>query len=203
MEYTGQKKRPRVVTVARWHREDWRQKNPQLLLKTLVLVLQKNPEVVCQVVGRMEEEIKAHFLKMAGNHRNRLILSGRIPNPDLAPILQSAQISLCSSNHESFHIASAEALCCGCSVVAPDLPELPSLHWFAGESCGQLAEKSPERLAQAVTNELRLWRDHQRDAGRIAKLWGARLHADRVAARILHLMIPVHALPPVSKALRP
>lgn len=203
MQYNGQRKRPLVVSVARWHREDWRQKNPRLLMQTLALVLQENPEVTGQVVGRMEEEIKTEFLRTVGPHRNRLILSGRIPNPDLVPLLQSAQISLCTSNHESFHIASAEALCCGCSVVAPDLPELPSLRWFTGESCGQLAEKSPERLAQGVTEELRLWRNHQRDASHIGSLWGGRLHADRVAERILHLLSSSSPSPLLFPSQRP
>jgi glycosyltransferase involved in cell wall biosynthesis len=185
MRYTGQAKQPRVVCVGRWQPEDWRQKNPRLLLQTLVYLLPKVPHLECVVVGSMEENLRRQFLETTAVFSGRVRLPGRMPNHEIAPLFQTSQVALCTSNHESFHIASAEALCCGCSLVAPDLPELPSLKWFVGESSGRLASRTPEALAQAVQEELCSWRQGQKEPDKIAERWGRRLHADRVADQIL------------------
>jgi len=185
MTYSGQTKGIRVLTVGRWLPEDWNQKNPSLLKKVMASLLAANPNLECIVVGRMQEHWKEEFMRNVGSGKSRLRLLGAIPNWDLPAILQSSQVSLCTSNHESFHIASAEALCCGCSVVAPDLPELPSLRWFTGENSGRLAPPNAMSLTQAVLKELDAWRVKTRSPEAISELWGRRLHADRVAAQIL------------------
>lgn len=187
MSYSGEAKSPRVIAVGRWLPEDWRQKNPALLLEVITRLLAARSDLECVVVGRMQEALRAKFLEAAGENCSRLRLLGHVPNRDLSAWLKSSQVALCTSTHESFHIASAEALCCGCSVVAPDFGELPSLQWFAGESCGQLGAPSAHAIAQAVLDELILWQNHRRNAKRIADIWGSRLHADQVARLILQI----------------
>lgn len=66
--------------------------------------------------------------------------------------------------------------------------ELPSLQWFVGKNSGRLASRTPEAMAQAVIEELRLWNHRPRQPQTIASTWGAKLHSDRVAARILALL---------------
>ena len=188
MTYSGEAKRPRIVSVGRWLPEDWRQKNPALLLEVMTRLLAARSDLECVVVGRMQEALKAKFLEAAGENRLRLRLLGHVPNQDLPTWLQGSRVTLCTSTHESFHIASAEALCCGCSVVAPALPELPSFAWFTSEASGCLAPSNPEALTRAVSNELSLWQDHGRDPSKISRLWGSRLHADRVAEKILEML---------------
>jgi glycosyltransferase involved in cell wall biosynthesis len=185
MNYASQAKSPRIVAVGRWLPEDWRQKNPFLLMEVMACLLAARSDLECVVVGRMQEEWKAEFLKKVGVHRRRLRLLGQVPNQDLSALLQTTQVALCTSTHESFHIASAEALCCGCSIVAPGLPELPSLRWFTGENSGRLAFPNAMSLAQAVLKELDAWRVKTRSPEAISELWGRRLHADRVAAQII------------------
>lgn len=203
MRYSGQIKQPRIVSVGRWQPADWRQKNPGLLIQTIVHLLRKAPETECVVVGSMEEILRLQFLKATAAFRGRVRLPGRMPNHEIAPLLQTSQVALCTSNHESFHIASAEALCCGCSVVAPDLPELPSLKWFVGESSGRLASRTPENLAQAVLDELSLWAHQKRNPKTISSEWGARLHADRVAALILDFFRELPSTSPGSGLAKP
>lgn len=188
MRYSGQAKQPRVVCVGRWQPDDWRQKNPRLLLQAAQRVLDQAPQAELFVVGAMEEQLRHEFSALADQTMGRLRVTGRLPNPDIADLFQTSQVGLCSSNHESFHIASAEALCCGCSVVGPDLPELPSLKWFVGENSGRLAARTPEALAQAVVEELRAWGSRGRQPQSIASTWGERLLAHRVAERILDLL---------------
>lgn len=188
MNYAGQTKEPRIVCIGRWHPEDWRQKNPRLLMETATRVLSRNPKAELVVVGAMEPGLEREFSALAGKCQGRLRIAGRIPNKEIAGLLQTAQISFCCSNHESFHIASAEALCCGCSVVAPDLPELPSLKWFVGENSGRLALRNPDALADALHEEMRVWSHGGRKPYSIATTWSERLHADRVATLILDLL---------------
>lgn len=188
MNYSGQPKSSQVVAVGRWLPLDWRQKNPGLLMEVMGRVLLARPNVACVVVGAMEKSLQDKFQERVGEFRGRLRLLGRIPNRDLAGILQGSQVSLCSSNHESFHIASAEALCCGCSVVAPDLPELPSFPWFVSAESGRLAARNPESMARAVVAELDLWAEHGRNPFQISTYWKQPLHAARVAQNILTLL---------------
>ena len=188
MNYAGQPKQLRVVSVGRWQPEDWRQKNPRLLLETATRVLRRNPKAELVVVGSMDPTLEREFSALAVKAQGRLRVAGRLSNQEIADLLQTAQISFCSSNHESFHIASAEALCCGCSVVAPDLPELPSLKWFVGENSGRLASRDPAALAVALHEEMQVWSRGGRKPHSIASTWGERLHADRVATLILDLL---------------
>lgn len=185
MRYDGQTKESRVVSVGRWQPGDWRQKNPRLLLETAGRVLRRLPQSEFVVVGSMEKQLHRQFSDLANRAAGRLRLAGRLPNLEIAKLFQGSRVAFCSSNHESFHIASAEALCCGCSLVAPDLPELPSQKWFIGEASGRLAARDPDSLSNAVLEELDFWRRGERDPWQIARLWGNRLHADRVAALIL------------------
>lgn len=188
MRYAGQLKQPRIVTIGRWFPEDWRQKDPFLLMEILSVLLKKCPDLECVVLGRMPEDLRRRFLDKVGAAASRLSLLGARPNPQLVEILQGAQVSLCSSSHESFHIASGEALCCGCSVVAPNLPELPSLQWMTAHGSGALAPRKAGMLAAVVLDELELWKTGGRDAKKISKFWSNLLHADRVAAGILHAL---------------
>jgi len=73
-------------------------------------------------------------------------------------------------------------------VVAPDLPELPSLKWFVGENSGRLASRDPAALAVALHEEMQVWSRGGRKPHSIASTWGERLHADRVATLILDLL---------------
>jgi len=189
MNYSGQAKRPNVVVVGRWTRDAWRQKNPFLLLEAVRCFLKRLPQAKCIIIGPMEGGLREQMEVQAGSFPGRLVLTGRLSSREVATFFQEAQVSLCTSNHESFHIASAEALCCGCSVVAPDLPELPSLKWFVGEGAGRLVEKQAEAVAQGVLDELQLWQDGCRDPQATSHLWCDRLHADRVALRILQVLV--------------
>jgi glycosyltransferase involved in cell wall biosynthesis len=204
MSYSGEAKSPQVVAVGRWLPEDWRQKNPALLLEVITRLLAARPDLECVVVGRMQEALKEKFLGAAGENRSRLRILGHVPNRDLSAWLKSSQVALCTSTHESFHIASAEALCCGCSLVAPDLSELPSFSWFTSEASGSLAPSNPGTLTRAVSNELSLWQNHGRDPVKISSLWGSRLHTDRVAEKTLKMLhrTAVSGEPKVSGAIK-
>ena len=103
---------------------------------------------------------------------------------EMVEVYATSQISYCSSAYESFHIASGEALCCGCSLVASRSASLAAFQWFADDGVATLAatDDAGEHV-QALEEELEFWRCGQRTPERISRVWCDRLHAERVAAR--------------------
>jgi len=185
MEYSGQIKRPEVTVVGRWKPEDWVQKNPWLLAETMRQVFSQNPDCGFTVLGAFGTPVSSLMGRVLGPSAQKVKWLGRRPNREIATAYQASQISFCPSSFESFHIASAEALCCGCSIVGSDLPELPGLAWFAQEPHGRLAAHSPGPLAEAILSELADWQRGQRCPAQISSIWKERLHARQVAHQIL------------------
>jgi glycosyltransferase involved in cell wall biosynthesis len=183
--YDGQGKKKRVICVARWLESDWAQKNPAMLLGSLSLFLYRRSDYEAVVVGRGANELsRTKFYPPALNHFPITFIDA-IPNTELTTLYQESQISFCSSYHESFHLASFEAACCGCSIVALDSPDLPALQWLA-ESDGTLAkEETPESFTQALLAEASKWDRGSRSAEEISRKWTSELHADKSAARVL------------------
>ena len=121
-----------------------------------------------------------------GELYTKITLLGRKTSEEIASVLNESHISLCTSMSESFHIASAEALCCGCSVVSYKSPYLPSFDYFVSEDSGILAnDGSISSLAGALVDEMHLWNDGMRDPQLISDLWTRHLHAENVAKSIL------------------
>lgn len=195
MRYQGEAKKPVVVAIGRWLPEDWPQKDPEMLWKILARVLAESPHAEARILGRMDSALQSRFVSLGNRHPGRVQVMGYQPNNTLAPLLAASQVLLCSSLYESFHIASAEALCCGCSVVGPATPELPSLHWFVRENSGTLAARTPDALGGATLHELAQWRAGHRHAQTISSRWSTRLHAAKVARRILDLLAGASGVP--------
>ena len=92
------------------------------------------------------------------------------------------------SAFESFGIAAAESLCCGCSVVAAKSVSMVSFEWFVSEGSGRLASgDSPEHHVDSLLDELTAWDSGTRDPESISDIWCSRLHADKVAEQVVRL----------------
>ncbi len=182
--YSGEKKK-RVICVARWLKSDWAQKDPRLLLATLSLFLSNRTDYEAIVVGRGASELRRPRFYPTALDNLPILFIDAIPNAELTKLYQESQISLCSSYHESFHLASFEAACCGCSIVALNSPDLPALQWLA-ESDGTLAqEETPESFSRALLEEASKWDRGVRSPEEISRRWSSELHADKSAARVL------------------
>lgn len=188
MRYAGQQKRKQVICVARWLPQDWPEKGPKLLLASLDAFLEKRPDCEAVVIGRGASALRsAPFFPNNLFNRNLQLLD-YLPNKEIAPFLAESRISLCSSFHESYHIASFEAACCGCSVVALRSPDLPALQFLADRN-GTLAHKeTPEAFSDALVNESSKWDEGLRRPELISQQWQAEAHADKVAARAIELL---------------
>jgi glycosyltransferase involved in cell wall biosynthesis len=171
----------RIVAVGRW---DAHQKNLPLLLQTLAAFLADYPDWDAVVIGGLPEDIEGLRGSLPTDVRKRITFTGRRPHTELAAHLYQSRILLVTSRHESFHIAAAEALCCGCSVVGP--AAIASLVYFAGSDSGTVA---PRRglafLKEALGAEARAWEEGRRDPEKIAAVWRGRVGAKAVAEQLL------------------
>lgn len=172
-----------VVAVGRW--EDERQKRSSLLAAVVERVCHDDAGVRWFIAGRAGSILEHWHAALPGQLRERIELAGRVAPVELARTMGSAMVLYCPSAYESFHIASGEALCSGCSIAGPDLPTMGSFRWFCGEGDGSLAtDDSVAGHAAAVGAELAAWTDGRRQPLCIAERWMPRLHAPAIAGKI-------------------
>lgn len=148
-------KQPILISVGRWQalQKDW-----VLLQASLRIFLDRHPEFRAVVFGPGVSSSSPH---------PRISLPGPVPPKEIAHQLQLAQILFFSSRYESFLLAGAEALCCGCSVVGPR--EVASAEYFASFFGGlPPAPRKPRELADALDREAQDWRASKRDPQAIA-----------------------------------
>lgn len=176
-------KQHRLVAVGRW---DSYAKDAPLLVRTLKGVLACEPDYSASIIGSGQEIVMKLVSQLPESIRSRVQILGRIANRELVPHYQAAQIICVSSRNESFHIAAAEALCCGCSVAGP--AALPSMHYFAGASSGSLAiERRAPDLADAILCEIDAWKKRDRDPVRISAHWRGQLLAAKHVETLLQI----------------
>lgn len=175
-----------VLAVGRWEQDDSAQKDPDLMLAVLKSFLSSHPEWSAEIIGRGGTALVSRCVNWSPQIRDRLVLTEAVDRDALAVRYASSKILLCASRFESFHISSAEAVCCGCSLVVADHPLLASTAWFTTEDTGTLvANRSVESLVTGLTREAEAWHSGQRNPHRISERWSTLLHAHHVATHIL------------------
>ena len=177
-----------VVCVGRW--QDHLQKRPLLMQSVLEHLLEDDQEVLIQIVGETTRELAEWHQSLRDDYRRRVHLRGRLDRAQLADVFCSSQIFYSPSAYESFGIAAAEALCCGCSVVGKDSVSMASFEWFISEQSGRLAATDDiQGHLNALTDELTSWKKGERNPDTLSEIWVSRLHADRVAQQILNFKL--------------
>lgn len=192
MVWNGEAKAKRVLCVGRWHKEDHHQKDPHTLLQVLAAFLRERPDWSAEVIGRGASQLSASAKNTSmADLGQRLCYTETLDRPTLRKHYAMSSILLCPSRFESFHISSAEALCCGCSVVVADHPLLASTGWFTTRDSGTLAKsRRPMDLLAALLTEARLWDSGLRSGLTISSAWSADLHASSVAQSLLAITFP-------------
>ena len=166
-------KEPVIIAVGRWLSE---QKDGALLMRVLRRTLAANPLWRAVVIGAGGDRLAQETVGWTTDCRNRFSAVGGLSRDAVLREMQRARILLATSRYESFHIAAAEALCCGATVVAP--PGLPSFSYFASEGSGVIADsRGVPALSAALTDEIRKWEEGSRSADVISRVWGRRLTA--------------------------
>ncbi|MDA7517831.1 glycosyltransferase [Akkermansiaceae bacterium] len=187
-----------VIAVGRW--DDEKVKGTDLLMKVVERLEELDPKIRFEIYGEATGKMERWHAALSESGRAMITLKGIVPNTEVMRALQRARVSLCTSLHESYHAVSAEALCCGCSVVGPDIAEIPSMKWFTEEGSGTLAPRTRDGLAEAIVHEMAEWDRGNRDAQTISEQWSKRLHAPEVARLILDLAANSHRTPEKREA---
>jgi glycosyltransferase involved in cell wall biosynthesis len=193
MRYGGEHKLKRIICIARWLPQDWPEKGPRLLLESVAAFLKVRPDYEAMVIGRGATALRnAVFYPQRLNHM-RLTLIDHLPNTELTPLLAESRISLCSSFHESYHIASFEAACCGCSVVALQSPDLPALQSVVQINGTFARTETPEAFTDALFEEARAWDQNARNPFEIYTRFKQDVHVDVVGRSCIDLLNLRHA----------
>ncbi len=187
--YSGQPKQNRVLCVGRWLPSDHHQKDPETLIRVALAFLKAHGDWTFEIIGRGAEALAQGIQGKPESLRNRLILTEQLDRKALCDHYLISRILFCPSRFESFHISSAEALCCGCSVVVADHPLLASTAWFTTRDSGTLAKsRTVASLTEALFTEAAAWQEGRRDAMPISTGWCHTLHANQVASGIITAM---------------
>ena len=174
--YQGGAKEMRIICTGNWREPV---KRVHLLMRTLELLLTQNAEVKIDICGMVTPELKAWHAALHHNHR--VLLHGMCNHDQLAELNNRASISLCTSESEGSHGASAEALCCGCSIVCPPRPLLRVVQWYTQHDSGTIAnDDTAEALCAALQEEADLWLTGKRNAAEIATTWHQRFNPHRL-----------------------
>lgn len=188
IDYTfgGLAKKRQIVCVGRWQVAV--QKRPSLMCEVTREILDGYQHVSFHIVGASTPKMEEWHRSLVPEMRVRVKLLGHLDRAQLLNLLCESMIFYSPSAFESFGIAAAEALCCGCSVVAGRSPSMGSFEWFVADESGRLAnDDTPLGHVAALREEMKSWDAGVRDAPKISRIWGERLHADKVAAQVLEL----------------
>lgn len=172
-----------VIAVGRW--DDEKVKGTKLLMEVAQEATQADKDLKIEIYGKTNQMIDEWHTGLSNDLKSRILIKGIVPNTQITEGLQRARISICTSLREGYHTVSAEAHCCGCSVIGPDVPEIPSMKWFAKEPFGRMAKRDAKSMAKAIIEELDSWDKQRRDPVEISKYWTETLHAPNIARKIL------------------
>jgi glycosyltransferase involved in cell wall biosynthesis len=181
IRYTGAAKENRIITVGRWASA---QKDFPLLRRVLKSFLQSHPDWTATVVGSGVPAEQRPSREGAEEWEQRMTYHENLTHEELVVEYNRSKIYLMGSRYESFCIAAAEALCCGCSVVGSC--EIPSSYYFAELESGQLAApRTRESFLETLDREVECWVGGKRNPQAIASSWNARAGSRAVARATL------------------
>ena len=176
----GESKHNQVIAIGRW---DDAVKGWPLLKSIAERFLKIAPEWSLVVAGPGAE---AHGKNLEARFPGRFTMLGRLEHEQLNAQLRSSKIYLLTSHSETFNIAGAEALCCGCSIVGPS--QIPSSAYFAGNESGTVSYlRNEEHMTDALMAEVDEWKNKRRDPSLISSRWIRELGFESVAKRYLQI----------------
>jgi glycosyltransferase involved in cell wall biosynthesis len=187
--YDGQRKENLVVSVARWEKNDDTQKNPHALLDALDVFLESHTDWRACIIGTGASSLAARVGRLHLKSLTRCEFIDFIKPDKLVPLFCKAKIGFWSSRSEGQIGAGAQALCCGCSVVAGNSGTLSCFHHYVSRESGRLALGMQAMcLAEALALEADAWLRLERDPQRISRIWCEEFHEKAVAKRGLQLL---------------
>ena len=185
--YAGEAKNPSVLFVGRW--DDRYQKNTELLIEALKESIRRNVQAHFYIAGRGFAPLLAALNAGYPDTREKITYYDFMSHEELLGLMRHCQVVGGTSRYESFHLVSAEGLCCGCSIVGPSRASTPSFPYFISHNSGTLARTyTATGFVDAIEEEIRLWKCGKRSAEAISAHWTGQLHVGHVLSTILSHM---------------
>jgi glycosyltransferase involved in cell wall biosynthesis len=173
-----------IVAIGRW--QDEGAKNTGVLVRVLADFLRRRPDYRSVILGPGADRVTRRARSLAPSIQARMDIRGSVERPDVARVLSAARICLVPSRMESFHIAAAEALCMGCSVVVTPVESLEylSARGFSGTVAGGFG---PEPVLSALGDDVTKWERKEYDPRHLAHHWRSKLSRRTVAQAIVKI----------------
>jgi glycosyltransferase involved in cell wall biosynthesis len=154
----GDVKENYVIAVGRWKEavKGW-----PLLFEIAKRFLRIYPDWKMVIIGD-EPVLSAKDRRERAALGDRLTLTGALNHARLSDWCRRSKIYLLTSHWETFNIAAAEALCCGCSMVGP--AQIGSVSCFTANQSGTPSfRRTPDDLTDALVAEVDEWDNGRRD----------------------------------------
>lgn len=179
----GQKNKS-AVSHGRW--EDYSVKNTGLMVETVVAFLTHRQDYKFIIFGTGTDQVKALLNGAPQSIRDRIDVRGYVEHENVKDIVRNARLLFVPSRWESFSIASAEALCAGCSIVGTPAEALRYLS-MQGFSGAIAATFDKEAILAALVQDAAKWDNGNYDPQKIAAFWRPKLDRKTIAKSIENL----------------
>ncbi len=174
-----------MVSIANWTAA---YKDARLLEATTHRVFARNATATLRLIGKGSLLLRERILEGCRASPDRIQALEFVHPTEMRQQLVDRQVYLGSSVCESFCIAVAEGLCCGCSAALAPGIGVPSFRYFASGGSGTVAgARSGEALAAAVETEFKRWRAGIHDPPASAARWGERFHTSPLTRKLCDL----------------
>lgn len=182
--YGGEDKEDAILCIGRW--DDEFQKRPEMLMATLEHFYRAGGCAETRVYGEITATLRDWHAQLPSEIADKIKLLGYLQNSLLWEEYKKSRVIMCPSRYEGSHNVSAEALCCGCSVVtSPRHVGLRDVVWYTTKESGTVAgEDTASALAEALAQEFDHWKAGRRNPYAIAEAWQPHFHADKVFNKI-------------------
>ena len=174
-----------VAAVGRW--DDERPKNTAAMVASLVEFLGTRDDFRAVIIGPGVPLVERLLADCPAATRTRIEVAGPVDHGRLPAYLGRARMLLMPSRMESFGIAAAEAVCCGCSVVVTPVESLAFLAG-GGQSGTVAAGFGAGEIHRALVDDARKWDQGSYSPLAIAARWRAVLDRRVIASRLLELL---------------
>jgi len=170
-----------IICIGRW---DDKQKNRTGLIKSLNKTNLENWRLV--IIGSGASRVKSQLKSTQPQLSVEAIES--LPHHSINEQLSKAKIFLAPSNHESFNLAAAEALCSGCSLAGTPLE---SFAYFSDQGrYGTLAVNfQATKISRALATEIGRWNRQEYNPQNTANYWREQLSPETIGQKIAALLL--------------
>ena len=178
-----QKKENTIISIGRWNDK---QKNKKGLLKVIAQYKTLDWKII--LIGQGSDAIKNKIIESKKTSSNINIESfEKIEHKEIFKYLISSKIIFAPSNYESFNLAVAEALCCGCSLAGTPIE---SFYYFSqNKKFGSISKNfNSLEIKKTIEIEIDKWNKKEYSENYISEYWKKELNAKKVCQDIDKLL---------------